>query len=126
MNEGCLAGRHPAGSPVGDITSCTSFAGTLRKGIQKILKRINSARRYAYDNVVHLKFQKLGQSSLRIVEYSDASFDNNHDLTSQLGRITLIMDDSNAAIPIYFKSYKSLRVKIHIICRCRCFFRLVR
>ena len=32
--------------------------------------------------------------------YSDASFANNYDLTSQLGRITLLMDDSDADIPI--------------------------
>ena len=36
------------------------------KESKEFLKRLNSATRYAYDNVAHLKFQMLDQSSLRI------------------------------------------------------------
>lgn len=47
----------------------------------------------------------------RIMGYSNAAFANNNDLTSQLGRIILLVDDSDTIIPISFKSYMSRRVK---------------
>ena len=74
------------------------------------LKRLNFIVRYAHDNVAHLKFPKLERRTIRIVGYSDAAYANNYDLTSQLGRIIFLMDDSNKCVPISFKSYKSLRV----------------
>ena len=49
-------------------------------------------------------------NNIRIVGYSDAAFANNSDMKSQLGRIILLTDCSNSAIPIVFKSYKSRRV----------------
>ena len=74
------------------------------------VKKLNFIVRYAHDNIAHLPFPKLDLRSIRIVGYSDAAFANNHDATSQLGRIILLVDDGNAAIPIAFKSYKSRRV----------------
>ena len=74
------------------------------------VKRMNQLVRYAHDNVAHLKFPKLKQESLRIDGFSEAAYANNHDITSQLGRIILVTDDTNADIPISFKSYKSRRV----------------
>ena len=74
------------------------------------LKRLNAAIRYAHHNIAYLKFPKLDRSSLRIIGYSDAAFANNLDLTSQLGRIILLTDKSQAAVPVSFKSYKSRRV----------------
>ena len=63
-----------------------------------------------HKNVAHLKFPSLERDDVRIVGYSDAAYANNRDLTSQLGRIILLMDKSNNAIPVSFKSYKSRRV----------------
>ena len=74
------------------------------------LKRLNGVIRYAHKNVAHLKFPSLERDDVRIVGYSDAAYANNRDLTSQLGRIILLMDKSNNAIPVSFKSYKSRRV----------------
>ena len=74
------------------------------------VKNLNSAIRYAHDNAASLRFPKIERSSIGLVGFSDAAYANNHDLTSQLGRIVLIMDDSNKTIPISFKSYKSRRV----------------
>ena len=77
------------------------------------VKNLNSTVRYAHDNAhnaASLRFPKLERSSIRLFGFSDAAYANNHDLTSQLGLIVLIMDDSNKAIPISFKSYKSRRV----------------
>ena len=47
---------------------------------------------------------------LRIVGYSNAAFANNFDLLSQLGRMMLLMDDTDVSVPISFKSNKSRRV----------------
>ena len=74
------------------------------------VKQINSLVRYAHNNVAHIQFPSLVRDTLRIVGFSDAAYANNYDLTSQLGRIILLSDVSNAVIPISFKSYKSRRV----------------
>lgn len=77
---------------------------------EKCLKLINETVKYAKSYRLDITFPKLSLDSLRIVGYSDASFANNRDLSSQLGYIILLMDDSEQAAPIYFKSYKSRRV----------------
>ena len=82
----------------------------FKQGAQAHWKRLNSAISYAHNNVAHLKIPKLDLGTIRIVGYSDASFANNHDLSSQLGRIILLVDDDDSAVPICFKSYKSRRV----------------
>ena len=44
------------------------------------------------------------------IGFSDASFANNAEFSSQPGYICLLADDSGSVVPIYFKSYKSRRV----------------
>ena len=79
----------------------------FKEDAQAHWKRLNAAIRYATKNVAHLKFASLELNSLRIVGYSDAAFANNHDLKSQLGRVVLLVDDKDNAVPISFKRYKS-------------------
>eukprot|EP00171_Calliarthron_tuberculosum_P022145 IDg22145t1 len=74
------------------------------------LRRLNKATKFAVDNYVALKIPKLDKHSLKVIGFSDASFANNYDLTTQLGHITFIADKNNSAVPIHFKSYKSKRV----------------
>ena len=94
-----------------EISQCAQVTlERFKAKAQAFWKRLNSAIRYANNNVAHLKLPKLELSSVRIVGYSDASFANNHDLSSQLGRIARLIDDDDAAIRICFKSYKSRRV----------------
>ena len=68
------------------------------------LKRLNTIVRYAHNNAAHPQFSKLKLSNLRVVGYSDAASANNHDLTSQLGRILILLDDNNRCAHISFKS----------------------
>ncbi len=75
-----------------------------------ILKQINTVVEYAKEESFDLKISKLENESIRIVGFSDSSFANNRDLSSQLGYIILIMDKNHNAVPIYFKSYKSRRI----------------
>lgn len=74
------------------------------------IKRINQLVRYTKQNSSVIKIPELDRGSVRIVGYSDAAYFNNHDNSSQLGRIILLVDETNSAIPIAFKSYKSRRV----------------
>lgn len=74
------------------------------------IKMLNETVRYALDNRFDIKIQKLCLDTLRIVGYSDGSFSNNTDLSSQLGYLILLMDHTGRAVPIYYKSYKSRRI----------------
>ncbi len=77
---------------------------------RQILKRINGVMRYAVDNLVSLKFPKLDLETRRVVSFSDASFANNYDLTSQLVHTEFIIDGEGNAVPIHIKSCKARRV----------------
>ena len=79
-------------------------------GPKSAVKRLNKSIKFANDNLTHMKFPKLDLSTIRIVGYSDAAFASNSDLSSQLGRIVLLIDGSGAAAIVSFKSYKSRRV----------------
>ena len=45
-------------------------------------RRLNKAVKYAVDNRIKLKISNLDMSSLKIIGFYDASFANNHDLSS--------------------------------------------
>ncbi len=53
---------------------------------------------------------KLDLASMQIVGYSDASFANNEDLTSQLGFIVILKDKFDKASIIHYGSWKCHRV----------------
>lgn len=74
------------------------------------IRRLNKAIKYATDNRIALKIPKLHRSSLRIVGFSDASFAKNSDLSSQLGYVIFLGDQSNNVVPIVFRSYKARRI----------------
>ena len=75
-----------------------------------LIKQMNKATTYAVKNPCGIKVNKLDLDSLRVVGFSDASFANNHDLTSQVGHIIFLADKNDNVMPIYFKSYKARRV----------------
>ena len=77
---------------------------------REVIRRLNKATRYAVDHKAPIRVPKLDKQSLRIIGFSDSSFANNNDLSSQLGHICFLGDESGAAIPIHFKSYKSKRI----------------
>ena len=75
-----------------------------------VIRRINRATRYAVQNRISLKVPSLNKDTLRVIGFSDSSFANNADLSSQLGHICLLGDHTGALVPINFKSCKSRRV----------------
>lgn len=74
------------------------------------INQLNKSTRYAKKHVIYITFPELDISTIRIIAYSDASFGNNLDLSSQLGYIIFLTDASSNVIPIHFKSYKSKRL----------------
>ena len=73
-------------------------------------KRLNRAVNFAIAHLYSLNVPKLHLKSLRVTGFSDSSFANNDDLSSQLGYICFLGDETERVIPIVFKSYKSRRV----------------
>jgi len=74
------------------------------------LRRLNKAIRFAVENPLALRIPKLDMETLKVVGFADASFANNHDLSTQLGHIVFLCDAKGNAAPIAFRSYKSRRV----------------
>ena len=79
-------------------------------------KMLIAAIRYANVSWINLKFSKRDRGSNRMKGYSEVTSPNNYDLKSQLGRVILLMDYTNAAIPIVFKSYKPRRLARSMLC----------
>ena len=62
-----------------------------------------------------LKFPKLDHSRLRLQVYSNASYVNNLDGSSQLGYIIFLADDNDKCQPLFWSSHKSKRVSRFIL-----------
>lgn len=77
---------------------------------KECLRRLNRAVRYAVNHRIALAIPKLESKSVRVVGFSDASFANNRDLSTQLGHIVLLVDRHGNSAPLIFKSYKSRRI----------------
>ena len=82
----------------------------FKKSAPTIIRRLHKATKYAVENRIRLRIPTLEKSSIRVVGFSDSSFANNEDYSSQLGYIIMIVDQNNLAAPIYIRSYKSRRV----------------
>lgn len=70
----------------------------------------NSATTYAHNNSLSLIFPKLNMAHLHVLGYSDALFANNSGLSSHLGYIVFLVDNTINFIPLIFLFYKSRRI----------------
>ena len=76
----------------------------------KHIRILNKAVRHAKREHNAITIKKLDVHNFRLIGFSDASFANNADLSTQLGYVLFLGDSSNRVIPLYFKSYKARRV----------------
>lgn len=83
-------------------------AETFRKEAIALANRTIAYLRSTSD--LHISFPALDSESLFLVCYSDASFSNNADMTSQLGYIVILMDKHQRRTIIQFASRKCRRV----------------
>jgi Reverse transcriptase (RNA-dependent DNA polymerase) len=74
----------------------------------KYLNRVIKHLRGTID--ITLKFPKLDINTIKLLVYTDASFANKFNLTSQLGDIMVLTDDSGSASIVNYQSTKSKRV----------------
>lgn len=93
----CVANR---AAQVTERTFCTDKIRELNRGIKKVLDTVD----------VGLKYGRLDFDSLHLRVYADASFATNDDLSSQIGFIVLLCDDSNRCHVLDYSSRKSRRV----------------
>lgn len=72
---------------------------------------MNKRLEWQLDNKTRgLRFVKLDIKSLKLVVFTDASFANNPDLSSQIGFVIALVDDANNANIIHWTSIKCKRV----------------
>lgn len=76
----------------------------------KLVCQLKRALKYAIEDRVSLKIPELDLSSLKVIGFSDFSFTNKHDFSSQLEYLFFLENITAAATPISFKSYKAKRV----------------
>jgi hypothetical protein len=96
-----------------DISCAVSQAAKVRQnefGVNDI-KALNNVIKYLRATPeITLSFPKLDIDMLRIVVYTDASFANNVDLSSQLGYVVTLTDASRKAAVLHYQGSKSHRV----------------
>lgn len=65
--------------------------------------------KYAVDDSVRLKIRNPDKNSIKVFGFSDSSFANNEDLSSQLGHIFFMAYSSQETVKLSLKSYKCKR-----------------
>jgi len=88
-----------------------SFVVQVTNPEKEDVKALNKRLQWQIENQVRgLKYVKLDKKSLRLYAFTDASFANNKDLSSQIGYILVLADSTNKANIIHWTSIKCKRV----------------
>lgn len=77
---------------------------------KQVLKFLNFVLKYELDHVYVIYVPTLDSSSLQVTGFSDASFANNRDNTTQLGYIIFLAHKNNNTGSIHYKSKKACRI----------------
>jgi hypothetical protein len=88
-----------------------SFAAQVINPKEENAKQLNKRLQWQIDNSARgLRFVRLNKHSLRLVVFTDSSFANNHDFSSQIGFVIALVDNENKANIIHWSSIKCKRV----------------
>lgn len=88
-----------------------SFAAQTTEPTADDIKRLNGRIQWQIDNSKRgLKFIKLDQKTMKLLVFTDASFANNNDLSSQIGYVIALADATSKANIIHWSSIKCKRV----------------
>jgi hypothetical protein len=88
-----------------------SFAAQSTNPTKDDIKALNKRLEWQYDNASRgLRFVPLDTKTLRLVTFTDASFANNKDLSSQIGFVIVLADAANNANIVHWSSIKCKRV----------------
>ena len=88
-----------------------SFAAQVVNPKEEDAKLLNKRLKWQIDNFERgIKFIKLDINTLQLIVFTDASFGNNADLTSQIGYVIVLADGNNGANIIHWSSVKCKRI----------------
>lgn len=88
-----------------------SVAAQATDPTEKDVKALNARIQWQLDNAARgITVTKLDKDSLRLLVFTDASFANNKDLSSQIGYILVLADSANRANILHWSSTKCKRV----------------
>ncbi|RFU29713.1 hypothetical protein B7463_g6637, partial [Scytalidium lignicola] len=87
------------------------ISGLLEKGVFEIALVTDMPEGWQIENVVRgLRFVKLDKNTLQLLVFTDASFANNKDLSSQIGYVLALADGEGNANILHWSSIKCKRV----------------
>jgi Reverse transcriptase (RNA-dependent DNA polymerase) len=104
-----------------DISFTDAFASQITVDVFHVnpsdcIKQLNRALKHLKKRPdLFLRFPKLDLKTLRLQVYSDASYANNDDGSSQLGYIIFLTDATGRCQPIFWSSHKSRRVRRSVL-----------
>jgi hypothetical protein len=88
-----------------------SIAAQATQPIEKDIKALNARLQWQIENEARgMRFVKLDQDSLQLLAFTDASFANNKDLSSQIGYVLVLADAKGRANILHWSSIKCQRV----------------
>ena len=88
-----------------------SVAAQAVEPTENDIKKLNKRIQWQVENAARgLRFVKLEKESLRLLVFTDASFANNKDLSSQIGYVLVLADDAGRANILHWSSTKCKRV----------------
>ena len=88
-----------------------SFAAQVTNPTKDDVKALNQRLQWQMDNPQRgLKFVKLDQESLRLIVFTDGSFANNRDYSSQIGYVIVLADKDQNANILHWSSTKCKRI----------------
>jgi hypothetical protein len=88
-----------------------SFAAQAINPDEKDIKALNKRLQWQIDNSTRgLRFVKLDIETLKLLVFTDSSFANNKDFSSQIGYILVLADNQNRANIVHWSSVKCKRV----------------
>ena len=88
-----------------------SFAAQVTEPSKDDVQLLNKRLQWQIDNADRgLNMVKLDKNTLRIIVFTDSSFANNRDYTSQIGYVIIVADGENNANIIHWSSTKCRRI----------------
>ena len=88
-----------------------SFAAQIVNPKEEDTKQLNKRLQWQIDNPLHrLRFVQLDIKSLKLIVFTDSSFANNQDLSSQMGFVIVLADKNNRANILHWSLIKCKRV----------------
>ena len=88
-----------------------SYAAQATNPDDNDIKALNKRLQWQKENLNRgLRFVKLDRKSLKLIVFTDSSFANNRDLSSQIGYVIVLADSENRANVIHWSSVKCKRI----------------